>query len=67
VAAIPEKRWMLIVVRHQVSSNIRAEYNLCCIRRYTASSLRIPEQLIVGTSENSVTAKLGEYIFQAVG
>ena len=49
--AIPEKRGMLVVVRHRVPSNIRAEYNLCCIRRYTASSPSIAEHPIAKTSE----------------
>jgi hypothetical protein len=51
VVAIPEKRGMLVVVRHRVPSNIRAEYNLCCIRRYTASSPSIAKHPITRTSE----------------
>ena len=57
----------LVVVRHQVASTIRAEHNLCCIRRYTTSSLSIAEHLIAKTSENPLKANFREFTFHALG
>jgi hypothetical protein len=63
------------VVRHRAPSNIRIEEHLCCICRYTASPLNIPELLAtklprtpcLRSSQNSLKAKFRERLKAEVG